>query len=77
MASGRRASASPDNLASIGTPNASVLPEPVLARPQTSRPVSATGMALVWMANGAVNPAAASPMSTSVGTPISMNAVGM
>jgi hypothetical protein len=34
-------------------------------------------MALVWMANGAVNPAAARPMSISVGTPMSMNAVGM
>ena len=67
--SGRRASASPDRRASIGTPNASVLPEPVLARPHTSRPVRATGMALVWIANGAVNPAAARPMSTSVGTP--------
>src|SRR4051812_15451883 len=33
-------------------------------------------MALVWIANGAVNPAAARPMSTSVGTPISTNAVG-
>src|SRR4051812_8303109 len=76
MASGWRVSASPVNLASIGTPNARVLPEPVLALPHTSRPVSATGMALVWIANGAVKPAAARPMSTSVGTPISTKAVG-
>src|SRR3954467_8463896 len=33
-------------------------------------------MALVWIANGAVNPAAARPMSTSVGTPMSRKAVG-
>ena len=49
-------SASPVSRASIGTPKASVLPEPVLARPHTSRPVRATGIALVWMANGAVKP---------------------
>ena len=33
-------------------------------------------MALVWMANGVVNPAAARPKSTLGGTPSSMNAVG-
>ena len=53
--------------ASIGTPKASVLPDPVRARPQTSRPSIATGMAAVWIMNGWANPAAASPASTRVG----------
>jgi hypothetical protein len=62
-------------LASIGTEQR--LAGAGLGPPQTSRPVSATGIAFVCIANGAVNPAAANPMSTSVGTPMSMNAVGM
>ena len=62
--------------ASIGTPNASVLPEPVFARPQTSFPVIATGIASVWMLNGCAKPHAASPSSMRSGTPSSKNPVG-
>ena len=61
---------------SIGTPNASVLPEPVRARPHTSRPAMATGIAAVWIMNGWANPAAARPTSTRSGTPSSANPVG-
>ena len=61
----------------IGTPNASVFPEPVRARPHTSWPASATGIASVWMANGPANPAAASPASMLAGTPRSANPVGV
>ena len=63
--------------ANIGTPNASVLPEPVLARPQTSNPRIATGMASVWMAKGAEKPAAAKPWSTVSGTPSAAKPVGV
>ena len=42
--------------ASMGRPNASVLPEPVCARPRTSRPASASGTAAAWIGNGAVTP---------------------
>ena len=38
--------------ASIGSPNASVLPDPVGARPHTSRPASASGIAAVWISKG-------------------------
>ena len=62
--------------ASIGTPNASVLPEPVRARPHTSRPSMATGIASVWILNGWANPAAARPSSMRAGTPSSANPVG-
>ena len=62
--------------ASIGTPNASVLPEPVRARPHTSRPSIATGMAAVWIMNGWANPAAARPSSMRGGTPRSAKPVG-
>ena len=62
--------------ASIGTPNASVLPEPVLARPHTSRPVIATGIASVWMLNGWAKPQAARPSSMRAGTPSSAKPVG-
>ncbi len=63
--------------ASIGTPNASVLPEPVRARPQTSRPCIATGMAAVWIMNGWAKPIAARPTSMRSGTPSSANPVGV
>ncbi len=43
---GRSAAARSMMRASIGTPKASVLPEPVSARPHTSRPGSATGIAV-------------------------------
>ena len=61
----------------IGTPKASVLPDPVRARPQTSRPSMATGMAAVWIMNGWANPIAASPASTRSGTPRAAKPVGV
>ena len=48
----------PARRVSIGRPKASVLPEPVCARPSTSRPASASGRARAWMANGVVDAAA-------------------
>ncbi len=74
--SGRDGSATSVMRASIGTPNASVLPEPVFARPQTSLPVIATGTASVWMLNGVAKPQAARPASMRSGTPSSANPVG-
>ena len=59
---GRRRSAS-------GMPKASVLPDPVGALPQTSRPARAGGMASDWMANGSVMPRAAREATTAAGTP--------
>ena len=47
--SGALGSATSVMRASIGTPNASVLPDPVSARPHTSRPCIATGIASVWI----------------------------
>ena len=49
--------------ASIGRPNARVLPEPVWARPRTSRPARASGRARDWMANGPMMPRAASAVT--------------
>ena len=74
--SGLRGSALSVMRASIGTPKASVLPEPVLARPHTSRPCIASGTASVWIANGWANPQAASPMSIRSGTPRAAKPVG-
>ena len=39
-----------------GMPKASVLPEPVGARPQMSRPARASGMVAAWMGKGSVMP---------------------
>ena len=39
-------------------PKASVLPEPVLALPQMSRPARASRMVRAWIANGSTMPAA-------------------
>ncbi len=72
--SGRRGWAlRPSSRASIGSPKASVLPEPVAARPRMWRPASASGMAAVWMANGAVMPREASAAISRGGRPRSAN----
>ena len=42
--------------ATSGMPKARVLPEPVGARPQTSRPARRSGMVAAWTSNGAVMP---------------------
>ena len=44
-----RAAVPPASRASIGRPKARVLPEPVWARPSTSRPASASGRVRAWM----------------------------
>ena len=74
--SGALGSATSVMRASIGTPNASVLPDPVSARPHTSRPCNAIGIASVWIANGWAKPAAARPRSMRSGTPRSAKPVG-
>ena len=52
---GMRARARPvSSRASIGSTKPAVLPVPVWAMPSTSRPVTATGMAWVWMGVGSV-----------------------
>ena len=42
-----------------GSPNASVLPDPVRPRPSTSRPARASGMAAAWIGKGSVMPSRA------------------
>mmetsp|Transcript_9809 Transcript_9809/g.22873 ORF Transcript_9809/g.22873 Transcript_9809/m.22873 type:complete len:223 (+) Transcript_9809:1922-2590(+) len=51
------------SFSSSGTTKASVLPEPVLAAPSTSRPASACGIAARWMSVSRVKPAVPSPAS--------------
>ena len=48
--------------ASIGTPNASVLPEPVLGAAADVAALHGDGIASVWIANGWANPHAARPI---------------
>ena len=74
--SGRRGSASSVIRASIGTPNASVLPEPVLARPQTSLPVIATGNRLGLDGERLGEPARREAVVDPRGTPRSKKPVG-
>src|SRR5690606_10068172 len=60
-------------LATDGTPKARVLPEPVGARPSTSRPASPSAIVAAWMANGVVIPRAASASQMKAGTPSCAN----
>ena len=53
----------------IGRPNASVLPEPVHALPQTSRPASASGIVSAWIGNGSVMRMVASALTSALETP--------
>ena len=55
--------------ASSGRPKASVLPEPVWARPRTSRPARASGSVRDWISNGLVMPISASRVTTTSGRP--------
>src|SRR2546429_262616 len=50
---------------SSGSPNASVLPEPVFALPHTSRPARASGIVSDWIGKGWVMPAVLSDSTTS------------
>jgi hypothetical protein len=56
-----------------GRPNASVLPEPVFALPQTSRPARASGIVSACTGDGTVMPARASTSTRSRETPRSSN----
>ena len=58
-----------------GCPKASVLPEPVGALPQMSRPASAGGMVAVWMVRGSVMPGRARRSLNGAGTPRSEKVV--
>ncbi len=50
-----RARARPEaRMSSIGRVNPAVLPVPVWAQPSTSRPMSTTGMAWLWIGVGVV-----------------------
>ena len=55
--------------ATSGMPKARVLPEPVGARPQTSRPARASGSVAAWMGKGSVMPRPARRSTSSAGTP--------
>ena len=71
---GRRASRPPPAAAvriSIGSPKASVWPDPVSARPRTSRPASPSGRVWAWMGRGVVMPRAVSAAVKAEGTPSS------
>ena len=57
----------------IGSPNASVFPEPVGALARTSRPARASGRTRVWMGNGSTMPRSASTCSTAALTPSARN----
>ncbi len=61
--------------ARAGRPKARVLPEPVWARPRTSRPASASGMVAAWMGKGTAMPFSASAAVIFSGSPRSSNAV--
>ena len=54
---------------SRGTPKARVLPEPVLALPQTSRPARASATVIDWMAKVVVIPWAARALTRAGSTP--------
>jgi hypothetical protein len=56
-----------------GSPKASVLPEPVSARPQTSLPSRASGIALRWIGVGTEIPSEDSTSAIPEGTPSSEN----
>ncbi|CAM5535352.1 hypothetical protein SVIOM342S_09685 [Streptomyces violaceorubidus] len=69
-ASGRFDSARrPEVRASRASPKASVLPEPVRARPRTSRPASASGRVAAWIGNGRVTPRAVIVSTSTGGSP--------
>ena len=60
--------AAPASRASIGRPKASVLPEPVSARPSRSRPASASGSVAAWIGNGVLMPRRCRPVSSGCGS---------
>ena len=56
-----------------GMPKARVLPEPVGARPDTSRPSRTSGRVRAWMGKGSLMPRAAREAAMDAGTPRSAN----
>src|SRR5260221_5418169 len=58
---------------SSGSPNASVLPDPVFALPQTSRPASPSASASCWKAKGSTIPRSLSAPTRSAESPRSAN----
>ena len=60
------------SLATIGIPNAKVLPDPVLPLPRTSRPANVSGSESTWMGNGVSMPCALSTAAILAGTPRSI-----
>ena len=62
---------------SIGRPNPSVLPDPVLALPQTSRPASASAMVMAWIGKAVSMPSLASASQRSGLTPRETNVVSV
>ena len=58
-----------------GRPKASVLPEPVLALPHTSRPARASSMVAAWTGNGSSMPCSARASTISALRPSSRNVV--
>jgi hypothetical protein len=66
-ADGRRSVAS--TRSTMGTPKASVLPDPVGDRARTSRPASTSATTSCWMAKGVSMPRAASALTTARDTP--------
>ena len=63
--------------AGAGRPKASVLPEPVLALPHTSRPASASAIVSAWIGKGSVMPAVFSASTRSGDRPRASNVVLM
>ena len=59
----------PSSRASMASPKASVLPEPVWPRPSRSRPASVSGRVAAWIGNGSVKPPAVSAVTIGVGSP--------
>ena len=64
-AAGRAGLGLGEALRAAGRPKASVLPEPVLALPQTSRPARASAMVRRWIAKGSWMPWSASALTRS------------
>src|SRR5699024_2517432 len=62
--------------ATMGMENASVLPEPVLPRPRTSRPARVSGRVSCWMGKASTLPSAARTRAIGAGTPSCANVVG-
>ena len=60
---------------SRGRPKARVLPDPVLALPQTSRPAMPSGMVRAWTGKGAVMPWEGRTATSSGATPSSSKVV--